>query len=243
MNIVVREIERELIGGNTKPVAVYFNIRCPKGGFQYYDGDSFFNRALHGYPYKVTSEGLSFSHTKVTIPRVKHRVKYDSESDDRAKNLGYDPLLLSAEDLPFLKDVVEHWEKIRPHFVRVLSSGQAMAGHICTTYYFPDGASKVWYTDRFRDMDRKKESLEKALERVKKDSFDTTFPSDFCLYIEDVPFQQHYKHGRLDYYLEQDSVSIEDEKAIQKITDPRELVALLTFFSENPQTVLERIVG
>lgn len=239
MNIVVREIEKKIVGAQAKPVAVYFNVVSPKGGFQYHEGDTFFYPNLHGYPYKVTPEGLSFSHTQRRVPKVKHRVKYDSESDDWAKNFGYDPLLLSAEDLPFLKDVVEHWEKIRPHFVRVLDSGVPGGGHICKTYYFPDGTEKVWYTDRFRD--RHPESLEKALERVQGKPFDATFPSDSCLYVENVPCRQHYNHGRLDYYLEQDSISIEDANTMQQSDRPQELVELLTFFSENPRTVLERI--
>ena len=240
MNIVVKEVERELVGAQLKPVAVYFNIISENGGDRYSE-DTLFNRSNRGYPYKITPTELAFWHS--TIPRVKGRVKVEGDSviDDHAKNLGYDPISLHAEDLHFLQEVVAHWEKIRPHFVQVWSSGQAMAGHISTTYNFPDGTSKVWYTDRFRSDHP--ESLEKALERVRGKPFDTAFHSDFCLYIEGVPVQQHYTHGRLDYYLGRDFLDIEDEKTIQKITAPQELVDLLTFFSANPKTVLERVLG
>lgn len=235
-HVFIQRIEKALVGDRTKPVAVYFDIADvnSRGGEKYgHDGNLYHDPENLGYPYKLTSQGLYFWNSRRTLLKIKH---YTKESD-----CGFEALKLTPEDLPFIKDIFGNWDNIHHGFVRVWSSGQAMIGHICTTYDFPDGTSKVWYSERFKDSHP--ESLEKMLERAQGKPLDQTFPSDFCVYMENIPFRQHYKHGRLDYYLEHDSISIEDERTIQQISDPKELIALLTFFSLNPETAIERLLG
>jgi len=120
-----------------------------------------------------------------------------------------------------------------------------MIGHICTSYNFPNGTKKIWYSERFRN--KHPESLPTFLEHVKGEPLDDKFYSEFTKYIENTPVEQHYKHGRLDYYLEAEHIIIEDERTIQQIgyynEDLLKLIELFNFIKINPNNAIERITG
>ncbi len=230
MKINVRKIERELVEGKSIPVAV--NIVQ----------DGFFSDGFKEFNYKVTNEGsLQYQNHRITeVKKFSVKRKDTFTSETKEKDYGYEPIKFVVDDLPFLEEIVEHWKNIQNEFVRTISSGQSMIGHISTTYIFPDGTEKIWYSDRFRKDHP--ESLKKHLEYVKGKPYDEKFPSEFCTYLEKIPYEQHYKHGRLNYFVRKDSISIEDEETIQQLENPEEIIELLKFISTEPKTAVERLL-
>ncbi|MBI5064693.1 hypothetical protein HZA97_00525 [Candidatus Woesearchaeota archaeon] len=231
MKINVNKVERELINGKSVPVAVHLVQ------------DDFFSDGFKEFNYKVTNEGSLYyqNHRLTEVKKFSVKRKDTFTGKTRKTDYGYEPIKFVVDDLPFLEEIVKHWENIRNDFVHTISSGQSMIGHISTKYIFPDGTEKIWYSDRFRKDH--KESLKKHLEYVKGKPYDKRFPSKFCTYLEDVPYEHHYKHGRLNYFLRNDSLSIEDEETIQQIENPEEIIELLKFISAEPKTAVERLVG
>lgn len=230
MKINVRKVERELINGKSVPIAVHLVQ------------DDFFSDGFKEFNFKVTNNGYLYyqNHRITEVKKFSVKRKDTFTGEIRERDYGYEPIKLVVDDLPFLEEVVARWEKIRNDFVHTISSGQSMIGHISTKYIFPDGTEKIWYSDRFRKDH--KASLDKHLEYVKGKPYDKQFPSKFCTYLDDVPYEQHYKHGRLNYFLRKDSLSIEDKETIQQV-NPEELIELLKFISAEPKTAVERLVG
>ncbi len=236
MNITIGSIEQEIVGSETRLIAVSF---LSASSSSYY--------ASKNWGYKITREGLFFNNPGIIKKRI------DALSSDSTKKklsiekerYGYEPLRLVAEDLPFIKEITAHWEAIRDQFVYTRSEGNSWCGHVSTKYFFPDGTKKIWYSQKFRGkfpVDSDTESLEDFLEHKRGKPLDAHFPSAFCEYIEGVPFLQHYQHGRLDYFLERESISLQDNLTNQKIPNLYELLEVLAFYAAEPETAVKRLV-
>ncbi|MEK6969865.1 MAG: hypothetical protein AABW48_05550 [Nanoarchaeota archaeon] len=224
MNITIESIEREIVGSETNLIVVSFLS------------------AFSGQSYKITSEGLFFNNPRITKKKIDIPPSGSTAKKPLIQNekYGYEPLRLVSSDLQSIKEITAHWETIQDKFIRLISEGHSWSGHISTEYFFPDGTKKIWYAERFREQHPN--SLENYLKHERGKSWDTRFPSAFCEYIENVPFLQHYQHGRLDYFLEHDVISLQDDKTIQEVRNPRELLEVLAFYAVNPETAARRLV-
>ncbi len=224
MNLKIKSIEQDLVGSETKLIAVSFLS------------------ASTSQDYKITPEGLFFNNPSAIRKKIAIPLSGSTKKKRLIQNeeYGCKPLQLVADDLPFIKEVTARWEAIRNQFINVVSDGHSWRGHISTTYYFPDGTQKVWYGKRFRE--KHPESLENCLKYELGKPVDTHFPSAFCEYIEDVPVLQHYQHGRLDYFLEHKVISLQDDQTIKEVCNPRELLEVLAFYAANPETAMQRLV-
>lgn len=146
----------------------------------------------------------------------------------------YEPIRFTPDDLPIFEEMIEHWKEIRPNFVQRISHGALYRGHISTTYKFPDGREVNYTVGDTREP-----------KRTEGDSVDNKFLSNGCNYIEDIPEQQHYKHGNFDFYLEKAKVVVEDDEHTEVLEgeQPETVLELLRFVSMNSKTHLTNILG
>ncbi|MBI4021681.1 MAG: hypothetical protein HY369_05550 [Candidatus Aenigmarchaeota archaeon] len=184
----------------------------------------------------LTGDGSLHVNNGHLIPKKrKGEIQFDDQDWNDGRGFMCNPYLeLQLSDLPPFEEVIEHWRTVRPHFLERRPYGVPMGGHISTTYTYPDGRSV------------RRDAKGDPTKLIRGRPFDTRFPSDGCTYIEGHPFEQHYRHGRHDYYLEKGSVMVEDERTIQDLEgeQPEAVLELLKFISsaKTPREALESFV-
>jgi len=204
------------------------------------------------------NDNINLSNVKLSFD-PNFDIVINKEGDLRFKNNHYRTvpdmlpyyLKLNVDDLPVLEDIFDHWQTIRNDFVNIKSSGNFGAGWFSTSFYFPDG-TEAEYT---REEHEKNNSIKPfKFKRIEGISIDDRFSSSGCKYINDFPYLQHYSHGRFNFQLEHDSITIDDAiendngrlGQFEEILDneqPKIILELLRFIKSNPYNVLERLIG
>ncbi len=137
---------------------------------------------------------------------------------------GNGPLKLTVMDLGPYSQIIEHWKQIAPRFTGDID--------ISTTYTPPDGRIK-------------KRDPKPLPEITEGKSIDDKFQPGKCIYIKGHPYEQHYKHDRLDYRLFRDSIAIEHNKTVQLLEGGQiETVrTILRYIAKDPSSALQRLIG
>jgi len=222
-NIKVVEVEKYWNGKTVKPVsAVVRFARFSEEEYIHYES---YDRFCNQFQVKLTNKGKIYVNNS-HINRKTKNGKYRCQS-----------LLLTSQDLHIYEKIFNHWKEISQKFIKVISIGGSMIGHIETRYFFPD---KTEYTHVIKDP------KSKALERIEGKSIDDKFSSEGCKYISEYPYEQHYKEGRLDYYLLKHELVLEDDKTIQVLEDkqPDIVLKFLKYVAsfKNPEHALLKLL-
>lgn len=143
------------------------------------------------------------------------------------------PFPFVDSDLPTLEVVIAHWKKIAPRFIglhvkanRRKSRGYSVphcVNHRTYTFTFPNGRTEVYENIRLPGLLRsgrkpKGKDLPEHLQPVSGPSLDDLLPSQGCRTIDGLPYEQHYKAGRFDWYLRRRSVHVEDEAHVMELS-------------------------
>ena len=211
MDIHIEKVVRGLDGGRSVARKVFFDVD--------WSGDG---QSLYMFHLALDRQGCLYVNNDHFHPKR------------RNGEYGGDPLNLYSSDRESLDAVVNHWQDIRSQFVRVVSHGAPMIGHLSTSYFFPDGSRKEY------------KPKNNPMKMVDGPSLDDQFPSEGCKYIGEHPYEQHYRIGRFHVYLEQDSVTLEDDVTIQVFDETCHHISivqkLLEFIAEKPETALDRLL-
>lgn len=186
--------------------------------------------AMSDFEAAITNEGLLYINNRhFFVPKTK---KGNGHKGGLNKFLE-----LTIDDLPILMEVIEHWKEITSDFIGFYPYGISGAGWLGNTYFFPDGSDKSYSKDKIPD-ELKYEN------RTFEPSLDDKFSSNGCEFINGLPFNQHYSHGRFDFRLEKYYLSIDDGMIIQKLEyyQPEATLELLNLIKDNPDIPLEELL-
>ncbi len=140
-------------------------------------------------------------------------IKNRGVSQTRNGKFNGTPLELNMKDIPYVEPVIEHWKTIRPKILYLCNNPSG------------SGSGLLYPGDEIGN------------------SIDNRFSSNGCIYTFKRPFEQHYHHGRFDYYLYNETISIEDEKSIQNFSRQQAdaVLGILYFIAENPLNITDRL--
>lgn len=159
--------------------------------------------------------------------------QFNSKDGNGRDDEFYDALKLTITDLSDLEEVIEHWHNIKSKFIGRIPCGVPMVGWLGNNYIYPDG-HKQYY---------KKDQIPKEFEPMLGNSIDDRFKSNGCEYIKNVPFKQHYEHGRFDFNLKRDYFIVNDHKIVQQFEfdQPDVILELLKYIKNNPLAIKKLI--
>ncbi len=222
LRINVKHVEKELVDGKIKPVSVELRV-AQFTDEEYAKYEPYYDKFDNWFKIAINSDGG----IRVLNKHITRKTKNGE--------YGCGSILLKTEDLPYFEQVYNHWKEISPNFIQRISIGNSCIGHISTTYVLFDGTEKEY-----------KAKNQKCPKIIEGKSIDSKFGSDGCKYILDHPYEQHYKHGRLDYYLQKFAVSVEDGKTIQELegSQPEITLNFLKYVNsfKKPEEALNEII-